>query len=420
MILEIRLSNFFSIKDEIVLDLRAGNAKTQKSQDLSNNLFLFQDTKVLKTVVLYGANASGKSSIIKAIRFCASMIFMSHTHNENVSFNFKPFKFQGFSKKPSRFFIRFVNKGTEFEYNYSLTQSEILTEELYFFPNGRKAKIFTRDERLGKEKSSIYSFASVIKKPMDVADNTSKKTLYLSRASQMDRDIAKDLFNYFNETFILGYVGYNALSVEQLFNENKTALLNALQIADSDIADIKIKQETLPGKNVKADFKANKVSIEDAEQQHLIITTFHKSNLNTPFDFGSEESDGTQVLFYIMLTILDILKKDKVLLIDEIEDSLHSKIVEYIVNLFHASNAAQLIYTTHNTNLLDLKKLRKDQIYFVNKKPDASTDLYSLFDYKDFRDTMDAAKAYLQGRFDAIPYINDSFDNLKVLLNEPE
>jgi AAA15 family ATPase/GTPase len=119
-----------------------------------------------------------------------------------------------------------------------------------------------------------------------------------------------------------------------------------------------------------------------------------------------------------MLTILDVIKNNKILLVDEIEMSLHTKIVEYIIELFNASKSAQLIYSTHNTNLLNLDKLRKDQIYFVNKKEDGSTDLYSLFDYKDFRDTMDVEKAYLQGRFDAIPYINDTFENLKSLLNE--
>ena len=200
--------------------------------------------------------------------------------------------------------------------------------------------------------------------------------------------------------------------------ENKIELLKALQIADSDISDIRIRKEFRQTKNFNADLVSNKVSVEDVEREHLIITTYHKLNPTTPFDFESEESDGTRVMFHIMLTILDILKNNKILLIDELENSLHSKIVEYIVGLFHASNTAQLIYTTHNTNLLDLNKLRKDQIYFVNKKEDASTDLYSLFDYKDFRDTMDAEKAYLQGRFDAIPYINDSLENLKSLVNE--
>jgi AAA15 family ATPase/GTPase len=418
MIKEIHFSNFYSIKEEIVLDLKAGNIKTQKSQDLSNNVFDFNDTQVLKSVALYGANASGKSNIIKAIQFCVSMIFNSHNHNENIIFNFKPFKFYDFAKKPSTFKILFAIKEIEYEYSFSLNQFEIITEELYYYPNGRRAKVFSRDETLGTEKSKIYSFSSAIKKPLDVAENTSKKTLYISRASQMDREIAKDIFRFFNESFILGYTGFNKLTVEKLFKENRNQLIKALQIADSDIVDIQIKNEIRPSKNLNADFLKGTASIEDTEQMHLTISSFHKSNPNIEFDFATEESAGTKALFAFMLTILDVIRNNKILLVDEIEMSLHTKIVEYIIELFNASESAQLIYSTHNTNLLNLDKLRKDQIYFVNKNDDGATDLYSLFDYKDFRDTMDVEKAYLQGRFDAIPYINDSLENLKSLLNE--
>ncbi len=418
MIIEIHLSNFYSIKEEVVLDLKAGNSKTQKSQDLSHNVFDFEDTQLLKSVALYGANASGKSNIIKGIQFCVRMILNSHNHNENVIFNFKPFKFQGFEKKPSTFKILFAIKKIEYEYSFSLNQTEIITEELYYYPNGRRAKVFTRNETLSNEKSKIYSFSSAIKKPLDVAENTSKKTLYISRASQMDRELAKDIFRFFSESFFLGYIGFDNIAVEKLFNENKNQVLKALQIADSDIIDIKIKNELKPAKNLNADFANNTASIKDEIQPHLIITSFHKSNPKVAFDFTAEESAGTKALFVFMLTILDVIKNNKMLLVDEIEMSLHTKIVEYIIELFNASQSAQLIYSTHNTNLLNLDKLRKDQIYFVNKKEDGATDLYSLFDYKDFRDTMDVEKAYLQGRFDAIPYINDSFENLKSLLNE--
>jgi hypothetical protein len=418
MIKEIRLSNFYSIKDEVVLDLKAGNSKTQKSQNLSHNLFDFDDTQILKSIAIYGANASGKSNVIRAIQFCVSMITNSHNHNENVVFNFKPFKFQGFPDKPSSFKIVFAIKEIEYEYNFSLNQTEIITEELFYYPNGRKAKVFTRDENLGTEKNIIYSFSSIIKKPLDVAENTSKKTLYISRASQMDREIAKEIFRFFSETFMLGYLGFNNLAIESLFNQNKSQVLKALQIADSDIVDIKIKNELRLGKNLNADFLNGTVSIKDEMVPQLSITTFHKSNPKIAFDFTTEESSGTQALFVFMLTILDVINNNKILLVDEIELSLHTKIVEYIIELFNASKSAQLIYSTHNTNLLDLDKLRKDQIYFVNKKEDGATDLYSLFDYKDFRDTMDVEKAYLQGRFDAIPYINDTFENLRSLLNE--
>jgi AAA15 family ATPase/GTPase len=414
MVLEIRISNFFSIKDEIVLDMRAGNSKTLKTKTLQSNSFAYKDTQILKSVAIYGANASGKSNIIKAIRFCCSMLFLSHTYNENTTFNFSPFKFEGYQQQPSKFFIRFVTAEVEYEYSFSLTCTEIITEELYYYPNGRRAKVFTRDETRGKEKNKIYSFGTAIRKPMDVAENTSRKTLYISRASQMDRDIAKDVFTFFYSTFILNYLNHNVQVIEKLYNDNRDTLLKALKIADSDIINVSFKKIAPSSRNIN--IVKNQVELQDVIMEQLIFNTYHKANDKVTFNLAVDESSGTQTLFFIMLSIIDIIKNNKILLIDKIESSLHSKMVEYIVELFHASSRAQIIYTTHNTNLLNLNKLRKDQIYFVNKRADGSSDLYSLFDYKDFRDTMDVEKSYLQGRFDAIPYIDDSPDNLKSLL----
>ena len=417
MILEIKLRNFFSIKDEIVLDLRAASINSNIAKKLSYNYFEINKTKLLKTVTIYGANASGKSNIIKAIRFCNALVFESHRHNENTTFNFQPFKFNGLNKKPSYYLIRFIENGIEFEYSFSLTRKQIITESLYYYPKGRRSEVFTRNELAGKGKKDKYTFQSVIKRPMDVAHNTSNKTLYISRASQMDRQIAKDVFNYFQNKFILRYLGFGISAIESLSNQNKQRLLEALKIADSDIVDLKIKVLKKDGKHVNANLTDLTLSVEDVVQDYLQIKSDHKFSPSTAFDFFTEESDGTIKLFFIMLTILDIVQNDKVLLIDEIGESLHTDIIQYIFNLFNASDKAQLICTTHNTNFLDLKKFRKDQIYFVNKNDDASTDLYSLFDYSDFRDTMNLEKAYLQGRFDAVPFINDSVENLKSIIN---
>jgi AAA15 family ATPase/GTPase len=417
MILEIRLSNFFSIKDEIVIDLRAGNSQSRKVRDLENNVFTYKDEKILKAVALYGANASGKSNIIKAIRFCCSMVFQSHTHNEAVIFNFVPFKFDRYADKPSSFMIKFVSKGIEYEYGFSLTRSKILMESLYYYPKERRAKVFTRDETVKGEKKDKYSFSNAIKKPLDVAENTSDKTLYISRASQMDRDLGKEIFNFFSDQFILGYTGFNAINIETLIKTNRELTIKALQIADSDIVDIKVEKKEVPVKSFSVIVPAATATVTDEYKDLLHITTYHKTSPGIAFDFYSEESGGTRNLFVILLSVLDIIKNNKILLIDEIELSLHTTIVEFIIKLFYASNSAQLIFTTHNTKLLDLDKIRKDQIYFVNKKTDASTDVYSLFDYKDFRETMDVEKAYLQGRFDAVPFIDDSLANLKSLIN---
>jgi hypothetical protein len=415
MVLEIRLSNFFSINEEVVLDMQAASLQTKESKDLLGNTFVCNDERILKTVAIYGANASGKSNVIKAIRACVQMIFESHNYNENTVFSFTPFKFGGVGK-PSKFYIRFMIEGVEYEYSFTLTNTEIITEELYFYPMGRKKLVFARDERKGPDKKEIYEFRTAIRRPMDVAANTSKKTLFVSRASQMDREVAKDVFRYFNERFILNYLGYNSYSIESLLNSNKDLILKVLKIADSDIVDIRSQHELRPLTTAVFDSQSNQlISRDDIQKPQLKITTFHKNNPEVPFDFYSEESTGTQEFFHMMLTILNIIRDNKVLLIDEISSGLHVKLVEYILNLFHQSESAQLIFSTHNTNLLNMKKIRKDQVYFVNKRDDGSSDLYSLFDYKDFRETMDAEKAYLQGRFDAIPYIDESSDNLNEL-----
>jgi hypothetical protein len=345
------------------------------------------------------------------------MVFQSHLNNENSIFNFLPFKFDGYQKRPSEFYIRFVSHDIEYEYSYSLTRTEIITEELYHYPYGRKAKVFKRDERIDGDKKDKYSFSNVIKRPLDIAENTSVKTLFISRASQMDRFVGKELFNFFNEQFILGYTGFNSHSIEHNLIKNKDFLLKALQIADSDITDISYTKEKVKLKSFQLSFGAEKESVNNEDSEVLKIVTYHKVAPNIAFDFDTEESDGTKKLFVILLSILDIVRNNKTLLIDEIDTSLHSNLVEFIINLFHASKKAQLIFTTHNTNLLNLRKIRKDQVFFVNKLQNGSSDLYSLFDYKDFRENMDAEKGYLQGRFDAIPFIDETKSSLKTILD---
>ena len=420
MVLEIRLRNFFSIKDEITIDFRAANLKSANARALKGNLFTINQTSLLKTLIIYGANASGKSNIIRAIRFCNSMVFESHNHNENTIYNFQPFKLEGYPNKPSSYFIRFMLHEIEYEYAFTLNRKQILTESLHYYPKGRIKEIFSRDERKGKTKREKYNFTDVINRPMDVAENTSNKTLYISRASQLDREIPKAIFNYFHGTFILNYIGFGVSAIERFGIQNKSQLIEALKIADSDIVKVDIKVLKKPGKNFKADLTNMTLSVEDAVQDVLQIKTYHRNHPTIAFDFLTEESRGTVKLFFIMLTLMDVIKNNKVLLIDELGESLHPRIIEYIFNLFRSGSKAQLLCTTHNTNFLDLKKFRKDQIYFTNKKEDGSTDFYSVYDYNDFRDTMDLEKAYLQGRFDGIPFVEDSSEHIKQLMNEPQ
>lgn len=384
MISEITLTNFFSINEKITLDLQAANIQTKEARALADNTFNAGSERLLKTVAIYGANASGKSNIIKAVKAAVDMILDSHNYNEGDRFGFKPFKFGG-NDAPTEFYIRFIVNNIEHEYTFSCTSKEIITESLYYYPKGRKALIFARDERISGEKRDKYEFTTVIRRPMDVASNTSRKTLFLSRASQMDRDKAKEIYRWFNEQLVFSYRGNTPLATERFLGENKDAVLRVLKAADSDIVEFAYKDGNL--------------------------TTFHRRNPSLPFDFNTEESEGTRILLRIMLTVMDVVRNNKVMFLDEVETSLHTRLVEYLINLFHSSRSAQLVFTTHNTHLLDMTRFRKDQIFFVNKRDDGSSDLYSLFDYKDFREKMDLEKAYLQGRFDAVPYVNE-FENI--------
>lgn len=381
MVLEIRLSNMFSFRDEVTLDLQAAKIQTKKARELEGNLFSVDGEQMLKSVALFGANASGKSNVIKAIRACVNMIRSSHNYNVDTRFAISPFKFEDYANKPSSFYIRFLLNGVEYEYSFSFMHDEIITETLYYYPNGRKSLVFSRDESRGTEKKDIYEFKTVIKRPFDVADNTSKKTLYISRASQMDREIAQKIFLFFCYDIVLDYQVANIDSLDNLFKERKEQMLEVLRTADSDIIDFKI--------------------------QNNAITTFHRTNPSVAFDFETEESEGAKTLFRMMVRMIGIIHEGKMLLVDEIDNSLHTQLVKFVIGMFNHSDHAQLIYTTHNTHLLNTDFLRRDQVYFVNKREDGSSDLYSLFDFKDFRDTLDMEKAYLQGRFDAIPTISN-------------
>ena len=188
MILLFRLNNIFSFRDETTLDLQAAKIQTEKGKALSRNMFPAAGGQVLKSVSVFGANASGKSNVIKGIKACVDMIRTSHTYNENTIFAVAPFKFDGYDKNPSSFFVRFIIDGIEYEYSFSMTRTEILTEQLFYYPKGRRSLVFSRNESKGPDKKNIYEFKQAIKRPMDVAANTSRKTLFISRASQMDRE----------------------------------------------------------------------------------------------------------------------------------------------------------------------------------------------------------------------------------------
>ncbi|WP_289066678.1 ATP-binding protein [uncultured Prevotella sp.] len=407
MILKIEFENFFSIRDRVRIYFRAASINTAQARELSHNVMEWKGVPVLKTVGLFGPNASGKSNILKTITFCCRMILDSYLHNEGVTFNFEPFKFDGWQKKPSKFLIDFVCEDVEYEYSFELTRERILSESLYYYPVGRRAKVFVRDAD-GK-----YSFgAGVMVKPSDVVTNTSEKKLFLSCASSMNRDIAQKLYRYFMNQFLLGLVNVNDMMVLDSFNAYKKVILKALEICDTDITDIEARKEQMPAPVVVPGQMELSYKLVDV----LRFKTFHRDQKDIMFDMDMEESNGTRKLFQILIRLLDVVKNKKSIMMDEFDMGLHTRLADFILDLIHASENSQLLFTSHNTNLIDVKRLRRDQIVFVNKSEQGATEVYSLYDFKDFRENMDAEKGYIQGRFDAVPYIDSSVSSIKQLL----
>ena len=407
MILKIEFENFFSIRDRVRIDFRAANINTTLARELRHNVIDWNGVPVLKSVGLFGPNASGKSNILKAVSFCCRMILDSHLNNEGVVFNFEPFKFDGWQEKPSCFLIDFVCNNVEYEYSFELTKTKILSESLYHFPFGRRAKIFVRNAD-GK-----YSFGTgVISKPADVVLNTSDKNLFLSRASSMNREIAQMLYRYFMNQFLLGLVNVNDVMVLDGFNTYKRVILKALEVRDTDITDIEVRKEQIPAPVVAPGQGEISFKLMDV----LKFKTFHRGNKDVMFDLDLEESNGTKKLFQILIRLLDVVKSRKGIMMDEFDMGLHTRLADFILDLIHASDGSQLLFSSHNTNLIDVKRLRRDQIVFVNKTEDGATEVYSLYDFKDFRENMDAEKGYIQGRFDAVPYVDSSVDSIKQLL----
>lgn len=410
LLLACELENILSIKDTVRIDFRAANLNTNLTKQLSDNVIEWRGEKILKTIGLFGANAAGKSNIIRAIIFFCRTILDSHQFNMNKRvFDFVPFKFDNYPSKPTRFYINFVCDDIEYEYTYTLTQERILSESLYYYPNQKRAKIFDR------QNNEITFGSKVITRPKEVADSLTPKNLFLSRASAMNRPLAQRIYKFFMHEFMLDLVPIQGDQIEYFFKKYKQLILNAMTCCDSDIVDIILKKrktiQPIPRMQINGE-----ATIEFAQAEIIEFKTKHRQNPDIEFDMNNEESEGTKRLFAILNVLIEFLHYGKAMLLDEYDRQMHTRLADFILNLIHASQESQLLFTSHNTNLIDVKRFRRDQILFVGKREDGSTEVYALSDFKDFRENMDAEKGYLQGRFDAVPYVQESMEELKSLL----
>lgn len=411
MLLEFRCKNHKSIKDEVLFSLLA-------SKDTFNSEYLYgyKDLKILKSSVVYGANGSGKSNFIDAIFFMKSLVTNSINLQPGMGIPYTPHKLNGVGSE-SFYSVQFIKNGVRFAYGFSIEQMLVKEEYLYYFPNGRQAKIFDRTgmtyEEGSKFKGRFNSCKDVLK----------PNRLMISCAANFTNITEiEDAFRFFSEDLVI-YTNANQENWMQYslyqFNSNpeiKNLALSFMRDIGVDIQDIKINiEESAFPQSELPEF------LSDEYKNKLRMTPLQKITASVVYpgfetDLFTEESTGIQKLFAFLCPFLDIISKGKILICDELETSLHESLLYTLLKTFLSLNGkeqSQIIFTTHDTSLLSLDLFRRDQIWFTELNSlNRSTELYSLAEIKSVRKDENYGKGYISGRYGAIPMLNENLAKL--------
>jgi len=411
MLLEFRCSNHKSIRGNVLFSTLAG-----KDNTLDDKTYHVGDMKVLRAAVIYGANGSGKSNFIDAISFVQNLVINSIHYQPGQGIRQIPHKLDGFVKE-STYTVQFITQGIRYVYGFSLKNMLVSDEYLYFFPNNRQTKIF---ERSGEKFSAGSKFRGKFSSCKDVLKPN--RMLLSCAANFSNVQEVVDAFNFFNTELVVYGPGtqdnWMNYSLHQMHDnpKMKAAVIAFLADLGTGIRDIqvdidrkKMKAAELPpflSDEYKAMILQNDV---DAITAKVIYSNFET-------DLIHEESTGIRKLFSILCPLIDIIVNGKVLICDELESGLHESLLYGLVKLFvnvEPSNFAQMIFTTHETGLLNLDLFRRDQIWFTEMRAaDRSTDLYSLAEIKNVRKEENFGRGYIAGKYGAIPMLNLDFANI--------
>lgn len=409
MLIEFSIENFLSFKDKTTFSMIASSDK-----ELQNNFIKINNERILKTTAIYGANASGKTNLFKILSQISSMIRNSNIHAPNTKLPIIPFKLDDESiKKPSSFEVKFLIKDIKYVYGFKADKVNIYEEYLIYYPNNRPVKIFTRTN------VNEYIFNVNDNKILnDIKKKNTNNKFFLSTATTWNYDKTEPVYE-----FLVTKMGV-VLSVEQLnnysynmyFNDTDKSLerfaLKFLKKADFNIEGYQIKEEKISNQDLNRLHSMVKTFIPE-NAVIFITSTKHIVNDKEYFLDIEEESLGTKAIFSFIPVIKDVLDNGKIILIDEFDKSLHPFIVKYLVEIFNDKeinkNNSQLIFNTHDTNLLDLNLFRRDQIWFTEKNQETGeSNLYPLDDFKVRKDE-NIEKGYLLGRYGGIPFLINDF-----------
>jgi predicted ATPase len=408
MLIEFRVSNHRSIREEQVLTMEVG--RTTAQDDIRSRVVEGSSTPLLPVAAIYGANASGKSNLISAMSFLVAAVSWSHRVWEpEGGVPRDPFAWGSERGAPSVFECMFVSNGVRFEYGFSVNDDIFLEEWLYAWPHGRKQLWFERDLQEFKFGEHLHGENRLVE------HTTRPNSLFVSAAAQNRHEQLSTVFSWFRrirvatpperrgdaiaDPMLVRFLGLDREDPAQLAlfpkqrdprEERFDQVVDLLRAADTGIVDMKV------------------VTSESE------IYLRHRSRGEEAWLPLREESSGTKSLLRLALGLLSTLRSGGLLVVDELEASLHPLLGLYLVQLFNdpAKNRhnAQLIFTTHDTNLLGTSlgppALQRDQVWLTEKDDDGATRVYPLTDYKP-RKAENIETGYLQGRYGSIPFLGD-------------
>ena len=407
MLIEFSVKNFMSFKNKVTLSMEKGNG-----DENLDNIFKWKDAELYKVASIYGANASGKSNLLKAFYCAILMVRNSSMISINGKWLFiKPFMFDDVSSKgPSEFEFIILASGVKYKYYFSTDGYKVYDEGLDAYYSQKPTSIFKRYD----VNKYLFNADKAKLEPL-TAHNTDNK-LFLSTATTWNYDKTKDVFLWFNNV-IDTYDSFDMISNRDIIsyknNDNniKQFALKLLKESDILINDIHVDyKEDETDKQVMEMFDAPLIKNVDIQVEHEIIDKNNNKHIyRLSFD---EESRGTRVLFALAPFLKRAFESKKVIIVDELEKSLHPTLIECIVKLFNNKDInkanSQLIFTTHAANLLNINLLRRDQIWFTEKNPNNGVSSLYPLDSFSVRKDENIYKGYLSGRYGAVPFIRDT------------
>lgn len=447
MLIAVRFRNFLSFRDEADLTLIAHKAdKTLQNCLIKANVSPRKQIELVPAIAIYGANSAGKTNVLRAVEYLRDAVLNSHSRwNPSGHTRYRPFRTKSQFREPGSIEIDFIVKGARYTYGIAATPEIFVEEWLKSYPNGREHELFARKATVPENYDDLPEGAQVEGKAdihisakfapdHDYAVSIAKKirhnSLFLSVAAQDNHKECREIYDWFSglelENVTPAMDRTNAMSAAGRIADDpsaKSAVLQIMRAADPNLVDIIIQKRDFS--NDTPEFldelseQHKRRFFEDFKYAIRFAFAYENEKITLSFDV---QSRGFQKLFALSARILDCLKSGRTLFIDEIESSIHPHLARFVIDLFQNpevnTGKSQIIFTTHDTSMLDQSLLRRDQIWFVEKK-DCRSELYSLLEFSPRKDE-NLERGYLRGRYGAIPALGMSANWLEVAADDAQ